>query len=45
VIQAGIARILRGVGLPAFLAAMSVKIRADARHAGGSSSPILTQAA
>ena len=45
VIQAGIARILRGVGLPAFLAAMSAKIRADARHAGGSSSPIPTQAA
>jgi hypothetical protein len=45
VIQAGIARILRGVGLPAFLAAMSAKLRADARHAGGSSSPIPTQAA
>jgi hypothetical protein len=45
VIQAGIGRILRGVGLPAFIAAMSAKIRADARHAGGPSSPIPTQAA
>jgi hypothetical protein len=45
VIQAGIARILRGVGLPAFIAAMSAKIRPDARHSGGPSSPIATQAA
>ena len=45
VIQAGIGRILRGVGLPAFLAAMSAKVRSDGRHAGGPSSPIPTQAA
>jgi hypothetical protein len=45
VIQAGIARILRGVGLPAFIAAMSAKIRPDAQHSGGPSSPIPAQAA
>jgi hypothetical protein len=45
VIQAGIGRILRGVGLPAFLAAMSAKVRSDGRHAGGPSSPIPTLAA
>jgi len=45
VIQAGIGRILRGVGLPAFIAAMSGKIRAATRHAGAPSSPIATQGA
>ncbi|MBV9913168.1 MAG: transposase [Sinobacteraceae bacterium] len=45
VIQAGIARILRGMGLPAFIAAMSAKLRADAQLSGGSSSPFTTQAA
>ena len=45
VIQAGIARILRELGLPAFIAAMSAKIRADARHSGGSSSPMPAEAA
>ena len=45
VIQAGIARILRAVGLPAFIAAMSAKLRAHARHSGGPSSPTPTQAA
>ena len=44
VIQAGIGRILRGVGLPAFIAAMSAKIRSDGRHAGGPSSPIPARA-
>jgi DDE superfamily endonuclease len=45
VIQAGIARILRAVGLPAFIAAMSAKIRADGGHSGRSSSPASAQAA
>jgi hypothetical protein len=45
VIQAGIGRILRGVGLPAFIAAMSAKIRSGERHSGAPSSPIPTQTA
>jgi DDE superfamily endonuclease len=44
VIQAGIGRILRAVGLPAFIAAMSAKLRAEARHAGGPLSPTSAQA-
>src|SRR3954468_22048719 len=40
VIQAGIARILRELGLPAFIAAMSAKIRVAARHRGGPSPPM-----
>jgi len=40
VIQAGIARILRELGLPAFIAAMSAKIRVAARHPGGPSPPM-----
>jgi hypothetical protein len=44
VIQAGIGRILRAVGLAAFIAAMSAKLRAEARHAGGPSSPTSAQA-
>ena len=35
VIQAGIGRLLRAVGLPAFLAAMSAKLHAEVRHSGG----------
>jgi hypothetical protein len=45
VIQAGIARILREVGLPAFIAAIAGKIHAQAQHAGGPSLPISRQAA
>src|SRR3954447_12240213 len=45
VIQAGIARILRELGLPAFIAAMSAKIRAGARCVDQPSSPIAAQAA
>jgi hypothetical protein len=45
VIQAGIGRVLRRVGLPAFIAAMSGKIRAPTRHAGAPSSPIATHGA
>ncbi len=45
VIQAGIARILRGLGLPAFIAAMSAKIRPDAHDSGGPTSPLTVQAA
>ena len=45
VIQAGIARILRGVGLPAFIAAMAAKIRADTRHSSGPPLLIPAQAA
>jgi Transposase DDE domain len=45
VIQAGIARILRELGLPAFIAAMSAKIRADLRHSGGPSPPMPAEAA
>jgi hypothetical protein len=45
VIQAAIARILRTVGLPAFIAAISGKIHAQAWHAGGPSPPIAAQAA
>jgi hypothetical protein len=45
VIQAGIARILHELGLPAFIAAMSAKIRADARHPGGPSLPMPTEVA
>jgi DDE superfamily endonuclease len=45
VIRAGIVRILRGMGLPAFIAAMSAKIRSAAWHASGPSSPIAAQAA
>ena len=45
VIQGGIARILRELGLPAFIAAMSAKIRADARYSGGPSPPMPAQAA
>ena len=45
VIQAGIGRLLHTVGLPAFIAAMSAKIRADAQHSGGPSSPTPAQAA
>jgi hypothetical protein len=45
VIQGGIARILRELGLPAFIAATSAKIRADARHSGGPSPPMPAQAA
>jgi hypothetical protein len=42
-IQAGIGRILRGVGLPAFIAATSGKIGAATRHAGAPSSPVAPQ--
>ena len=45
VIQAGIARILREVGLPAFIAAISGKIHAQAQHAGGPSPPVTAHAA
>jgi hypothetical protein len=45
VIQAGIARILRELGRPAFIAAMSAKIRAGAHHAGGPSPPMPAEAA
>src|SRR3954464_4956593 len=45
VIQAGILRILRGMGLPAFIAAMSAKIRPEARCVDQPSSPIAAQAA
>jgi Transposase DDE domain len=45
VIQAGIARILRELGLPAFIAAMSAKIRADIAHSGGPSPPMPAEAA
>jgi hypothetical protein len=45
VIQAGIARILRELGPPAFIAAISGKIHARARHAGGPSPPVAAQAA
>jgi len=45
VIQAGIGRILRAVGLPAVIAAMSAKLRAEARHSGRPSSPNPAQAA
>jgi DDE superfamily endonuclease len=45
VIQAGILRILRGMGLPAFIAAMSAKIRPEARCVDEPSSPIAAQAA
>ena len=45
VIQAGIARILRELGLPAFIAAMSAKIRADIGHSGGRSPPMPAEAA
>jgi hypothetical protein len=45
VIQAGIARILRGVGVPAFIAAMSAKLCSDERRSGGPLSPIPAQAA
>jgi hypothetical protein len=44
-IQAGIARILRELGLPAFIAAMSAKIRADIGHSGGPSPPMPAEAA
>jgi hypothetical protein len=40
VIQAGIARILRDFGLPAFIAAISGKIPTRAQHAGGPSPPV-----
>ena len=45
VIQAGIARISRGVGLPAFVAAMPAKLRSDGQHSGAPSSPTPVQAA
>jgi DDE superfamily endonuclease len=45
VIQAGIARILRELGLPAFIAALSAKIRVDIRHSGGPSPPMPAEAA
>ena len=45
VIQAGIGRILRAVGLPAFIATMSAKCRGYARHSDGSASPSPAQAA
>jgi hypothetical protein len=45
VIQAGIARILRELGLPASIAAMSAKIRAAARNFGGPSPPMHAEAA
>ena len=45
VIQAGISRILRGVGLPAFIAAMSTKTRTDGPHPGRPASPNPTRAA
>jgi DDE family transposase len=45
VIQAGIGRILRGIGLPGFITAMSAKLRSDARHPGAPSSPIPPRAA
>jgi hypothetical protein len=45
VIQAGIGRLLRTVGLPAFIAAMSAKRHAEARHSGGPSSPTPAHAA
>ena len=45
VIQAGIARILRELGLPAFIAAMSAKIRVDIRHSSGPSPPMPAEAA
>ena len=45
VIQAGIARILRELGLPAFIAAMSAKIRVDIRHSGGPSPSMPAEAA
>jgi hypothetical protein len=44
-IQAGIARILREVGLPAFIAAIWGKINAAAAGAGGSSAPLAAKAA
>ena len=45
VIQAGIARILRELGLPALIAAMSAKIRVDIRHSGGPSPSMPAEAA
>jgi DDE family transposase len=45
VVQAGIARILRELGLPALIAAMSAKIRADIAHSGGPSPPMPAEAA
>ena len=45
VIQAGIARISRGVGVPAFIAATSARLRSDERRPGGPLSPIPAQAA
>ena len=45
VIQAGIARILHELGLPAFIAAMSAKMRAGARHSGRPSLPVPTEVA
>jgi hypothetical protein len=45
VIQAGIARILREVGLPALIAAISGKIHAHERHISGPPPPIAVHAA
>jgi hypothetical protein len=45
VIQAGLARILREVGRPAFIAAISGKTHARAQHPGGPSPPLAAQAA
>ena len=45
IIQAGIARILREVGLPAFIAAISGKIHAATAGNGGSSAPRIAEAA
>src|SRR3954471_5944648 len=45
VIQAGIARLLRELGPPAFIAAMSAKFRAGPRPSGGPSPPMPAEAA
>ena len=45
VIQAGIARVIREVGLPAFIGAISSKIRSASHHVAGSASSRSTRAA
>jgi hypothetical protein len=45
VIQAGIAKIIRDIGLPAFLAAISEKIHAASQRSGRSTEPIFARAA
>ena len=45
VIQAGIARVIREIGLPAFIAAISAKIRSASQRAAGPAAPGSTRAA